>query len=165
MIEQEEKLKEMLAEVEDSKEKLKAFLDALRSYYNRILDLSIQHRRKQPVTDLSLAEDFKNTVSELRALVDHDDEFWFSARAYFQTQNKSRLVVDNKLLVKQINSSALVFTRQADELFTLFKNIQTAGKEQPLRLNWWVLETCSADLLKITNRILYLIRDLEKNYE
>ena len=62
-------------------------------------------------------------------------------------------------------SAALAFTRQTDELFTIFKNLQTLGKDVPLRLNWFVLEYCCEDLFKITNRILFMTRDMEKHYE
>ncbi len=155
----------MLVEVEASRDDLRAINVQLRSYWGRMQDILQQVRRKQPVTETTFEEEFKATVLKVRALADNDTDFWNKTRAQFQTFNKGKIVVENRLIIKQINSAALEFTRQTDELFTIFKNLQVAGKELPLRLNWWVLESASDDLFKVTNRILFLVRDLEKRYD
>ncbi|MBQ4493941.1 MAG: hypothetical protein II972_05020, partial [Elusimicrobiaceae bacterium] len=65
---------------------------------------------------------------------------------------------------KQISVCAIAFTRQTDELFTIYKNLQNLGKDLPLRLNWWVFESSTQDLLNTTSRILFLVRSMEKHY-
>ena len=71
---------------------------------------------------------------------------------------------EHRFIIKQISLAALGFTRQTDELFTIYKNLQTLGKDLPLRLNWWLLENCTQDLMNTTNRILFLMRNMEKHY-
>lgn len=155
----------MLVEVESSRDDLRAINVLLRSYWGRMQDILQQVRRKQPIKEATFEEEFKATVLKLRALADNETDFWNKTRAQFQVLNKGQIVVENRLIIKQINCAALEFTRQTDELFTVFKNLQAASKELPLRLNWWVLESASDDLSKVTSRILFLVRDLEKRYD
>lgn len=165
MQDMEQQLQQMLSEVENSKDKLRALNNNLRLFYDRLEVIAKQHKRRQPVTDTSFQEEFRAAVAELKALSDASQDFWHETRKMYNSSDKAKLIGDNRILVKQISIAALAFTRQTDELFTLFKNLQTLGKDVPLRLNWFILEYCCEDLFKITNRILFMTRDMEKHYE
>lgn len=161
----EERLKQMLEETETSKDKLRLINTQFRLYYDRLEVIAKQHRRRVAVTDTAFEQEFRATVEELRKLTDTEQDFWQQARSDYNKYDKAEIIKDNRVLVKQISIAALAFTRQTDELYTIFKNLQTVGKDVPLRLTWWILEYCCEDLFKITNRILFMMRDMEKHYE
>lgn len=164
MSELEEKLKLMLQKTEDSQLKLRKINEELRQFYSRLEEIGVQHRRKDPITDISFETDFRKTVETLRALSDENYLFWLEVRKKYHRKYKKMLDGEYRFMIKQISLAALAFTRQTDELFTVYKNLQMLGKDLPLRLNWWLLENCTQDLLKTTNRILFLVRNMEKHY-
>lgn len=164
MSELEEKLKLMLQKTEDSQLKLRKINEELRQFYSRLEEIGVQHRRKAPITDISFETDFRKTVEILRALSDENYLFWLEVRKKYHRKYKKMLDGEYRFMIKQISLAALAFTRQTDELFTVYKNLQMLGKDLPLRLNWWLLENCTQDLLKTTNRILFLVRNMEKHY-
>lgn len=160
----ENKLRTLLNTTEKSQLQLRKYNEELRQFYARLETISIQHRRKTPITDTSFEKDFRKTIENLRVLSDKNYSFWQEVRAKYHSKYKKMLGQEHLLLVKQISVSALAFTRQTDELFTIYKNLQMIGKDLPLRLNWWLLENCTQDLLKTTSRILFLVRNMEKHY-
>lgn len=158
----EETVKRMAEEIEKSSSFLRALNVKLRGYYDRLEVIYKQYRRRMPVKDLSFQEEFRAAVLELKTLADESNDFWHGVRAYFRSLNKAELAANSRMNVKQMNISALAFNRQVDELYTVVKNIQTLAKDVPMRLNWWLLEASCEDLTKITSRVLFLIRDMEK---
>lgn len=158
----EETVKRMAEEIEKSSSFLRALNVKLRGYYDRLEVIYKQYRRRAPVKDLSFQEEFRAAVLELKTLADESNDFWQGVRAYFRNLNKAELAANSRMNVKQMNISALAFNRQVDELYTVVKNIQTLAKDVPMRLNWWLLEASCEDLTKITSRVLFLIRDMEK---
>lgn len=158
----EETVKRMAEEIEKSSSSLRGLNVKLRGYYDRLEVIYKQYRRRVPVKDLSFQEEFRAAVLELKTLADESNDFWQGVRAYFRGLNKAELAANSRMNVKQMNISALAFNRQVDELYTVVKNIQTLAKDVPMRLNWWLLEASCEDLTKITSRVLFLIRDMEK---
>ncbi|WP_428048048.1 hypothetical protein [Candidatus Proelusimicrobium excrementi] len=158
----EETVKRMAEEIEKSSSSLHGLNVKLRGYYDRLEVIYKQYRRRVPVKDLSFQEEFRAAVLELKTLADESNDFWQGVRAYFRSLNKAELAANSRMNVKQMNISALAFNRQVDELYTVVKNIQTLAKDVPMRLNWWLLEASCEDLTKITSRVLFLIRDMEK---
>lgn len=158
----EETVKRMAEEIEKSSSSLRGLNVKLRGYYDRLEVIYKQYRRRVPVKDLSFQEEFRAAVLELKTLADESNDFWQGVRAYFRSLNKAELAANSRMNVKQMNISALAFNRQVDELYTVVKNIQTLAKDVPMRLNWWLLEASCEDLTKITSRVLFLIRDMEK---
>lgn len=158
----EEAVKRMAEEIEKSSSSLRGLNVKLRGYYDRLEVIYKQYRRRVPVKDLSFQEEFRAAVLELKTLADESNDFWQGVRAYFRSLNKAELAANSRMNVKQMNISALAFNRQVDELYTVVKNIQTLAKDVPMRLNWWLLEASCEDLTKITSRVLFLIRDMEK---
>ena len=164
MSELEEKLKLMLRKTEESQIKLRVYNEELKHFYVRLSQISVQHKRKTPLTDTSFESDFRKTVEDLRILSDTNYGFWLEVRTKYHNKYKKMLDDEHRFIIKQISLAALGFTRQTDELFTIYKNLQTLGKDLPLRLNWWLLENCTQDLMNTTNRILFLMRNMEKHY-
>lgn len=158
----EETVKRMAEEIEKSSSSLRGLNVKLRGYYDRLEVIYKQYRRRVPVKDLSFQEEFRAAVLELKTLADESNDFWQGVRAYFRSLNKAELAANSRMNVKQMNISALAFNRQVDEFYTVVKNIQTLAKDVPMRLNWWLLEASCEDLTKITSRVLFLIRDMEK---
>lgn len=158
----EETVKRMSEEIEKSSSALRTLNVRLRDYYDRLEVIYKQYRRRMPVKDLSFQEDFRSAVLELKTLAEESNDFWQNVRAYFRSLNKAELAANGRINIKQMNISALDFNRQVDELYTIVKNIQTLAKDVPMRLNWWLLEASCEDLNKITSRVLFLIRDMEK---
>ncbi len=158
----EAKIKQMSEEIDSSSAALRTINEKLRSYYDRLEVICKQHRRRMPIKDITFQEEFRATVLELKDFADKSDDFWQQTRAFFRTGEKATLVEANRIGIKQMNIGAMAFSRQVDELYTVFKNIQSLAREVPLRLNWWLLEASCEDLTKISGRILFLIRDLEK---
>jgi hypothetical protein len=156
------KLSQTSRRLEDSVGEIKEFNLVLRAYRDRIADIAETHKKKRPCDDSGFAEDFRETALKLRRFTDEQDDFWTQYRAFLR-ENDSRVVTDeNKLLIKRMISLALDFTRQAAELSRIFKDIRALGKDFPARLNWVVVESCNADLDKIAGKILFLIRNLER---
>lgn len=164
MTELEEKLQLMLKKTEESQAKLKEYNEDLRQMYSRLQEIGICYKRKTAIKDISFEEDFRKKVQEISVLSDANNLFWKEVRQKYHGKYKKLLNEDYRFLIKQISVAALSFTRQTDELFTLFKNLQNLGKDLPLRLNLWLLENATQDLLNTTNRILFLIRNMEKHY-
>ncbi|MDD6173958.1 MAG: hypothetical protein PUB86_06750 [Elusimicrobia bacterium] len=158
----EETVKRMSEEIEKSSSALRTLNVRLRDYYDRLEVIYKQYRRRMPVKDLSFQENFRSAVLELKTLAEESNDFWQNVRAYFRSLNKAELAANGRINIKQMNISALAFNRQVDELYTIVKNIQTLAKDVPMRLNWWLLEASCEDLNKITSRVLFLIRDMEK---
>ena len=159
----EQQIKRMSEEIERSEDALRAINAKLRGYYDRLEIIHNQFRRRTPIKDTEFQNEFRATVLELKTLADESGEFWQQTRTYFRTlDDKADVIESNRINIKQMNITALAFNRQVDELYTIFKNIQTLAKEVPLMLNWWLLEECCEDLNKIVTRILFLIRDMGK---
>lgn len=159
----EQQIKRMSEEIEHSEDALRAINAKLRGYYDRLEIIHNQFRRRTPIKDTEFQNEFRATVLELKTLADESGEFWQQTRTYFRTlDDKAHVIESNRINIKQMNITALAFNRQVDELYTIFKNIQTLAKEVPLRLNWWLLEEGCEDLNKIVTRILFLIRDMGK---
>lgn len=159
----EQQIKRMSEEIERSEDALRAINAKLRGYYDRLEIIHNQFRRRTPIKDTEFQNEFRATVLELKTLADESGEFWQQTRTYFRTlDDKADVIESNRINIKQMNITALAFNRQVDELYTIFKNIQTLAKEVPLRLNWWLLEEACEDLNKIVTRILFLIRDMGK---
>lgn len=156
------KIKQMADEIEKSCTALRAINTKLHSYYGRLEVIYKQYRRKMPVKDTTFQEEFRSTMLELKAFSDSNNEFWQQTRFFIRQADKPKLVEESRIGVKQLKINANAFNRQTDELYTIFKNIQRLAKEVPLRLNWWLLETSCGELEKISGRILFLIRDMEK---
>ncbi len=164
MSELEKKLQQMLAKVQDSHIKLCQFNERFKTLFNRLTEISVQYKRKMPITDTTFEKDFCKTIDELRLLSDENYNFWGEIRNQYQSKYEKELKDEHRLLVKKIALTSLDFTRQTDELFTLYKRLQVIGKDLPLRLNWWLFESCNQDFFKTTNRILFLMRSMENQY-
>lgn len=158
----EAKIKQMSEEIDSSCDTLRAINEKLRAYYDRLEIIYKQHRRRMPIKDTTFQEEFRATVLEIKDFAEKSNDFWQETRTFFRETDKAALVELNRIGVKQMNIGAMFFSRQVDELYTIFKNIQGLAREVPLRLNWWLLEASCEDLNKITSRILFLIRDVEK---
>ena len=165
MMTEEEKIKQMLDTIEQEDSALRAFNEQLRFFYDRMEDISKHHRRKTPSRDLTFQEEFRETALKIRKFADDCQDYWQERRMLYYSSDKKKFVQDNRLNIKQIKTAALSFNRQVDELYTVYKNLSAEGRELPLRLNWWMLESATNDLSKITSNILFLMRDMEKYYE
>ena len=164
MTELEKELQIMLKETEDSQLKLKKHNEELKQLYIRLKEISVAHKRKALSSDISFEADFRKKVQEISALGDENSLFWKDIRLKYHGEYKQIINEDYRFLIKQISIAALAFTRQTDDLFTLYKNLQNLGKDLPLRLNWWLFENATQNLLNTTNRILFLLRNMEKHY-
>ena len=159
---QADKIKQMTDEIEKSCVALRDINNKLYGYYGRLEVIYKQYRRKIPVKDTTFQEEFRATMLDLKAFSDNSNDFWQKTRSFIREADKSKLVEESRISVKQLKINANAFNRQTDELYTIFKNIQRIAKEVPLRLNWWLLEASCGELGNITGRILFLIRDMEK---
>lgn len=164
MSEIENQLKIMLKKTEESQGNLRLYNEKLRQFLSRLEEISVQYKRRTPISDIAFEQDFRTTIEDLRILSDTNNTFWQEVRASYHSKYRKMLEQDHRFLIKQISFNALAFTRQTDELFTIYKNLQMLGKDLPLRLNWWVFENCTQDLLNTTNRILFLVRNMEQIY-
>ncbi len=164
MTDLENKLQQMFDIVQNSQIKLRKLNESLRSLFGRLTQINIQYKRKMPITDISFEEDFCKVIEDLRSLSDENYNFWGEIRNQYYDKYEKELKEEHRFLVKKISLSAIDFTRQTDELFTLYKNLHILSKNLPLRLNWWLFESCNQDLFKTTNRILFLMRSMEKRY-
>lgn len=164
MKELENKLNVMLENTENAHRQLQQYNQTFRQLYARLEEISVQYKRKTPITDASFEQDFRQAVEQLMALSDGSSVFWKEIRKKYHSKYNKLIDGEHRLLIKKISICALVFTRQTDELFTIYKNLHSLGKDLPLRLNWWMLETSIQDLLKTTSRILFLMRSMEKHY-
>lgn len=164
MSEIENKLQQMFNTVQDSQMELRKFNERLKNLFNRLAPISVQYKRKMPVTDTSFEQDFCKTIEELRVLSDANYAFWGEVRNQYYEKYEKELKEEHRFLIKKISLAAFDFTRQTDELFTLYKNLQILGKDLPMRLNLWLFESCNQDFFKTANRILFLMRSMEKQY-
>ena len=164
MTELEKELQTILKQVEDSQLKLRKYNETLRHYYIRLEEISAQYKRKAPISDTNFETDFRTLVEGLRALSDENYTFWRDVRTQYYNKYKDTIDQEFRFLVKQIKGFCASFTRQADELFTLYKNLQRLTGDLPLRLNWWLFENAVQDLQNTAKRILFLVRSMEKSY-
>lgn len=165
MSELEQKLQIIFKHIDRSQIELRKYNEDFHLLFIRLQDISAQHKRRMPLEDTSFEKDFLKTLDGLRKLSDENYAFWKDVRDKYYKGYKKMLDQDYRFLIKQIKVSAIAFTRQTDELFTIYKNLQYLGKDIPLRLNWWIFENATQDLLNTTNRILFLLRSMEKGYD
>jgi hypothetical protein len=92
-------------------------------------------------------------------------DFWQHTRQLYNAVDKDSFVRENRLDIKRIRTAALSFSRQSDNLYLNYKNLNALGKDLPLRLNWWLFESSCSDMSKISSNILFISRDMEKCYE
>lgn len=165
VLSEEKKLQKMLERTEAGDNDLRRLADEFRNYYDRLELIYKQHRRKMPIRDLTFQEEFRDTVAKLRALADNAHDFWNDTRMCYYNSDKDKFVRQHRIIIKRLKSLAVSFSRQCDELYTIYQNLNSLGKDIPLRLNWWLFESSCNDLLKISGNILFLTRDMEKYYE
>jgi len=133
---------------------------------DRLDVIAVQYKRKTPIRDLTFQEEFRAEVSQLRVVADKVQDYWQGARqSYYGGDGKDKFSQGSRMQIKQIRMEALSLNRQSDELYTIYKNLHTIGKDLPLRLNWWLLDSVVADLNKVNNNILFLLRNMESRYE
>lgn len=158
-------LKRYKEEIDFSTEKLKSVAADMGLFYDRLCDIAKQYKKKSAVKDENFEEEFRAMVTSLRVLTDKSLQFWQDARGYIRSADRKELMSGNRILIKQMNIAARNFSRVTDEFETLLKTFQALSGDITLRLNWWMLESCLKDLQNISGRILFLVRDLEKNYD
>ena len=165
VLSEEEKLQTMLQLTDECEGDLRRLVQDFREYYDRLEVINKQHRRKMPIRDLTFQEEFRSTVAKLRAAADNAHGFWQDTRMSYYASDKVQFVREHRLLIKRLKSVAVSFSRQCDEMYTMYQNLNSLGKDIPLRFNWWLFESSANDLLKISGNILFLARDMEKHYE
>jgi DNA gyrase/topoisomerase IV subunit A len=160
-----EEVKRILEEAETQNDIIRSFNKDMIIYYGRLEAISKQYRRRMPVRDAAFQEDFRETMMNLRKFADRVQDFWQHTRRLYNSVDKDDFVRENRLNIKQIKTAAASFSRQSDELYMNYKNLNALGKDLPLRLNWWLFESSCGDMSKISGNILFISRDMEKCYE
>ena len=155
----------MLVQTVAGDNELRILNETFRNYMDRLEVIALQNRRKTQVRDIIFPVEFRESGGALRALADRAQDFWQDTRMSYYGSDKDKFVQEHRVIIKQLKSAAASFSRQSDELYTIYKNLNAAGRDLPLRLNWWLLESSCNDLLKTAGNILFLIRDMEKHYE
>ena len=91
MSELEKKLQQMLDTVQVSHTKLRKFNERLKTLFNRLAEISVQYKRKMPVTDTTFEKDFCKTIEEIRVLSDENYNFWGEIRNQYHAKYEKEL--------------------------------------------------------------------------
>ena len=87
----ENKLQEMFKTVQKSHTELRKYNENLRNLYNRLEEISVQYKRKMPLSDTSFEKDFCALIEKIRVLSDENYEFWGEIRKQYLIEYEKKL--------------------------------------------------------------------------
>lgn len=160
---------DLLEDVLEQTDALRAFINAasgsLRDFSRRMELILSQDHKHIPVRDASFAPDFAAFCTRLREDLDGKLDYWQQARAGLRS-GTGKEGYSLGLAAKSFVSRAKTLSRACDEFTTAYDEFGHFYKSYTLaKLPVWLLTSCCDDLNNLTDKILFLSRELAKKTE
>ena len=138
----------------------------LQDFGRRLLQITQQLRKNIEVRDTAFADDFNTYVQTLRETLDKTEPAWTELRNQIRQLPDKAWDGELTLPAKGLNSRAKTlcvacdeFTAQYDIFSKQYKNFTAA------KLNMWLLTSCQADINNLTDKVLFLAREIARKTE
>ncbi len=159
-------IQEATTQCEALRGQLTADARLLAEFYRRLEQISAQLHKNMDVRDVSFAEEFNSFCQNLRTNTDKQEAAWAQIRAQARSWTKNDYGADMALPAKGFNNKAKTLSRMCDEFTTEYHRFYRLYQGYTAqKLNVWLLTSCATAVNNITDKVLFLAREIAKNAE
>lgn len=134
----------------------------LQEFTRRIELILSQDQRQMPIRDTEFSTEFASFCKQLRGQVDESWQTWQQLREQLRNP-KTRHLKPSSLQSKSFNLRAKTLSRACDEFTTTYDRFNYFYKNYTLaKLPVWILTACCDDMNNLTEKILFLAREVTK---
>lgn len=139
---------------------------SLAEFYRRLEQISSQIHKNMEVRDQTFAQDFNTFCQTLRHDTDTQETAWAQIRAQVRTWTKNDYGSDMALPAKGFNNKAKTLSRICDEFTTEYHRFYRLYQGfTAQKLNVWLLTSCAETCNNLTDKILFLAREIAQKAE
>ena len=138
----------------------------LAEFYRRLEQISAQIHKNMEVRDVAFAQEFNDFCQTMRQDTDKQETAWAQIRAEVRSWHQDAYGADTALPAKGFNNKAKTLSRICDEFLTEYHRFYRLYQGYTAqKLNVWLLTSCAETLNNLTDKILFLAREIAKNAE
>ncbi len=138
----------------------------LAEFYRRLEQISAQIHKNMEVRDVTFAQEFNDFCQTLRQNTDKQEEAWAQVRAQVRSWTKDDYGADMALPAKGFNNKAKTLSRMCDEFSTEYHRFYRLYQGYTAqKLNVWLLTSCASTINNITDKVLFLAREIAQKAE
>lgn len=135
-------------------------------FTRRLEQICSQLHKNTEVRDTAFAMEFNSFCLDLRTRTDQHTTVWATVRAEVRKWTRADYQTGLALPAKGFNNKAKTFSRACDEFTTAYYSFYRIYKGYTAqKLNVFLLSACNTDINNITDKILFLAREIAKNAE
>ena len=155
-----------VSEIESFRTQLAADTAMLAEFTRRLEQISSQLHKNTEVRDTAFATEFNAFCLNLRERIDQRTAAWAAIRTEIRTWTRTDYQTGLALPAKGFNNQAKTFSRACDECTTAYYFFYRIYKSYTAqKLNVFLLTACNNDINTMTDKILFLAREITKNAE
>ncbi len=136
--------------------------EAAMALADRAAPIIKQSKRNIPVRDTAFEEEFRAFIVSVANFTNQSGDFWKTRMSFIRLPDGVELTSVNRMGAIAL----LAHARQTHNDIAAFCSsaayLHTDGRELPMRLNWFALETACSDMEKLSSKIALLVRELSK---
>lgn len=132
-------------------------------FTNRLELIVSQLHKNIVVRDGEFTDGFNSFCLDLRKKMDELEAVWSPLRSEVRVARPSEFNADCALGAKGLASKAKTLSRSSDEFttaYTVFYKIYRSYTDS--KINVWLLTSCCSDINTLTDKILFMSRDIAK---
>lgn len=138
----------------------------LAEFYRRLEQISARIHKNMEVRDVTFAQEFNDFCQTLRQNTDKQEEAWAQVRAQVRSWTKDDYGADMALPAKGFNNKAKTLSRMCDEFSTEYHRFYRLYQGYTAqKLNVWLLTSCASTINNITDKVLFLAREIAQKAE
>ena len=131
-----------------------------------LLMLLVPLAANMEVRDVTFAQEFNDFCQTLRQDTDKQEEAWAQVRAQVRSWTKDDYGADMALPAKGFNNKAKTLSRMCDEFSTEYHRFYRLYQGYTAqKLNVWLLTSCASTINNITDKVLFLAREIAQKAE
>lgn len=151
---------------ETLRSQLTADAQTLAEFYRRLEQILLRLHKNVEIRDISFAQEFNAFCQQMRQDTDQQETAWAQIRAEVRSWNKTAYDADTALPAKGFNNKAKTLSRICDEFLTAYHRFYRLYQGYTAqKLNVWLLTSCAEARSNLTDKILFLAREIAKNAE
>lgn len=159
-----------LQRLSDHTEALRADVNSaareVRQFSKRLELILSQAHKNITIRDGEFTESFNQFCLGLRVKLDELETVWAPLRAEVRSARPGDFDQDCALSAKGLASKAKTLSRSADELTTAYSEFCKFYRSYTeSKINVWLLTSCCNDINALTDKILFMSRDVAKKTE
>lgn len=161
---------ELINKLSEQTDLLRADINAAtheaREFTKRLELIVSQIHKNIEVRDNDFTEKFNAFCLALREKIDAQETIWSELRHQVRTAKAADFTADCSLSAKGFVSKGKTLSRSADEFTTLYDYFNKFYRSYTQsKINVWLLTSCSNDINGLTDKILFLARDVSRRIE